>query len=353
MSNSQSAHLNVDAESGHHGENNNIVPSNEVPPVDPNRVPVADPIYANSPVAIDANLLIDPENNVRGRARSIARGTHDGEGDRINLRMIIEMLQAQQAAIAQLQNQSRAPSRVKPKPSQENTRRNEQVSKRLGEVEHGTNPEIIKMLEELTKRVESGETKVKANDKKVETYNSRVDQIPGAPPVLKGLDSKKFVQNPFPPSAELKPILNKFCMPKILKYNRTMDPNKHVTSYTCAIRGNNLEDDEIESVLLKRFGETMSKGAMIWYHNLPPNPIDSFAMLADVFVKANAGAIKVETRKSDLFKLKQRDNEMLREFVSRFQMERMDLPPVADDWAVQAFIQELNPQSSLASQQLK
>ncbi|XP_070049212.1 uncharacterized protein [Nicotiana tomentosiformis] len=89
------------------------------------------------------------------------------------------------------------------------------------------------------------------------------------------------------------------------------------------------------SVLLKKFGETLSKGVTIWYHNLPPNYIDSFTMLADTFVKAHAGAIKVETRKSDIFKVKQRDNEMLREFVSRFKMERKDLPPVADDWAVQ------------------
>nr|XP_016511436.1 PREDICTED: uncharacterized protein LOC107828599 [Nicotiana tabacum] len=76
-------------------------------------------------------------------------------------------------------------------------------------------------------------------------------------------------------------------------------------------------------------------------------------MLADAFVKAHAEAIKVETRKSDLFKVKQRDNEMFREFVSRFQMERMDLPLVVNDCAVQAFTQRLNPQSSLASQQLK
>ncbi|XP_070050953.1 uncharacterized protein [Nicotiana tomentosiformis] len=142
-------------------------------------------------------------------------------------------------------------------------------------------------------------------------------------------------------------------MPEILKYNGTTDPNEHVTSYTCAIKGNNLEDDEIESVLLKKFGETLSKGAMIWYHNLPPNSIDSFAMLADSFVKAYAGAIKVETKKLYLFKVKQKDNEMLREFISRFQMERMDLPPVADDWAVQAFTQGLNMRSSVASQQLK
>ncbi|XP_070034641.1 uncharacterized protein [Nicotiana tomentosiformis] len=114
-----------------------------------------------------------------------------------------------------------------------------------------------------------------------------------------------------------------------------------------------MEDDEIESVLLKIFSETLSKGAMIWYHNLPSNSIDSFAMLADYFLKAHAGAIKVETRKSDLFKIIQKDNEMLREFVARFQIERMDLPPVTDDWVVQAFTQGLNERSSTASPRVK
>uniref|UniRef100_A0A1U7YYF7 Uncharacterized protein LOC104249453 n=1 Tax=Nicotiana sylvestris TaxID=4096 RepID=A0A1U7YYF7_NICSY len=121
-------------------------------------------------------------------------------------------------------------------------------------------------------------------------------------------------------------------MPEIPKYNGTTDPNEHVTSYTYAIKVNDLEDDEIESVLVKKFGETLSK---------------------DFFVKAHAGVIKVATRKLDLFKLRQKDNEMLSEFVSRFQMERMDLPPVTDDWAVQAFTQGLNERSSIASQQLK
>ncbi|XP_059281285.1 uncharacterized protein LOC132034979 [Lycium ferocissimum] len=193
------------------------------------------------------------------------------------------------------------------------------------------------MLEELTKRVESDEKKIEANDKKVENYNLRIDQIPGVPPVLKGPDSKKFVQIPFPPSAAPMKIPKRFRMPDIPKYNGTTDLNEHVTAYIFAIKCNDLADDERESVLLKKFGETLSKGVMIWYHNLPEHSIDSFAMLADAFVKAHVGAIKVETRKSDLFNVKQRDDETLHEFVVLFQMERMDLPGSADDWAVRGF----------------
>ncbi|XP_070020705.1 uncharacterized protein [Nicotiana sylvestris] len=137
------------------------------------------------------------------------------------------------------------------------------------------------------------------------------------------------------------------------KYNGTSDPNEHVIVYICAVKGNDLKDGEIESVLLKKFGETLSKWSMIWCHKLSPNSIDAFAMLANSFIKAHAGTIKVATRKSDVFKIKQRENEMLREFVSRFQMERMECPPVSDDWAVQAFTQGLNKRSLVASKQLK
>nr|XP_016436814.1 PREDICTED: uncharacterized protein LOC107762937 [Nicotiana tabacum] len=52
MSNTQSAPLNVDVDSGNHGENHNVVPSNEVPHVYPNGVSAADLIDANSHMAI-------------------------------------------------------------------------------------------------------------------------------------------------------------------------------------------------------------------------------------------------------------------------------------------------------------
>ncbi|XP_019260172.1 PREDICTED: uncharacterized protein LOC109238202 [Nicotiana attenuata] len=76
-------------------------------------------------------------------------------------------------------------------------------------------------------------------------------------------------------------------------------------------------------------------------------------MLADIFVKAQAGALKVAVRKSDVFKIMQRNDEMQRDFMSRFHMERIELPPAFDDWAVKAFMQGLNERSSIASRQLK
>ncbi|XP_070043033.1 uncharacterized protein [Nicotiana tomentosiformis] len=71
------------------------------------------------------------------------------------------------------------------------------------------------------------------------------------------------------------------------------------------------------------------------------------------FIKAHGGARKVKARKVDIFRIAQGESELLREFVTRFQKERMLLPAVLDEWAAGAFNKGLNPRSSAASWKLK
>ncbi|XP_070054935.1 uncharacterized protein [Nicotiana tomentosiformis] len=117
--------------------------------------------------------------------------------------------------------------------------------------------------------------------------------------------------------------------------------------------GNDLASHEIESVLLKIFGETLTRGDLTWYSLFPEHSIDSFETLADSFIKAHARARKLQARKADIFRIAQGESELLREYVTRFQKERMLLPVVPDEWAAEAFTKGLNPRSSDASQKLK
>ncbi|XP_059310228.1 uncharacterized protein LOC132061418 [Lycium ferocissimum] len=346
-----------------HVNNTEIVAENEGS--EPRGLPnLADPDPVNSREGLNRQNTVDQENaalpatdplrthNSVTLSRTQSQREPEAPNDGINLRLIFEMLQEQRAAIAEqgmaiarLQSGQGEAGPEKAKGAVE-IGRNEPRMVESDDSRAGSSTEVLKMLETLAKRVDSTE-------KRVETYNSRVDQIPGAPPLLKGPNSKRYVQRPFPPSAAPKLIPKRFKMPDIQKYNGTTDPHEHVTSYTCAIKGNDMEEDEIESVLLKKFGETLSKGALTWYDHLPEHSITSFEMLADAFVKAHAGAIKVQARKADIFRITQRDDELLREFVTRFQRERMELPPVPEEWAAQAFTKGLNMLSSVASAKLK
>ncbi|XP_070040332.1 uncharacterized protein [Nicotiana tomentosiformis] len=120
-----------------------------------------------------------------------------------------------------------------------------------------------------------------------------------------------------------------------------------------AVKRSDLAPHEIEYVLLKKFGETLMRGAFTWYSLLPEHSIDSCEMLANSFIKAHAGVRKVQARKSDIFKIAKGESELLREFINRFQKERMLLPVVPDEWAAEAFTKGLNPRSSNASRKLK
>lgn len=173
--------------------------------------------------------------------------------------------------------------------------------------------------------------------KQLKEQNDRIEEIPGVPPIIKGVDVDKYSQQPWKPSVAPLPIPKKFKMPDIPKYDGTTDPRDHVTAFTTSVKGNDLTKQEIESVLVKKFGETLTNGALTWYSLLPENSIDSFTKLADSFIKAHSGTQKVEKRMEDIFKIKQGDTELLREFVNRFQRERIMLPRVLDNWAAMAF----------------
>lgn len=61
-------------------------------------------------------------------------------------------------------------------------------------------------------------------------------------------------------------------------------------SYKIGIKGNDLTIEEIRSVFVKKFRETLTKEALTWYSHLLENSISSFTKFADAFIKAHSGA---------------------------------------------------------------
>nr|XP_016455166.1 PREDICTED: uncharacterized protein LOC107779289 [Nicotiana tabacum] len=202
--------------------------------------------------------------------------------------------------------------------------------------------ELMRFMREMNKQM----------DRNTKEFHTRMDQILGAPPVLKGPDSKKYTQLPFKSSAAPELIPKRFKMSDIPKYDGTLDPQEHITIYTTVVKWNDLAQHDIESVLLKKFGESFTKGDLTWYSLLPEHSIDSFEMPTNSSVKAHAETRKVQDRK-DIFTIAQGESEFLGDFVIRFQKESMMLPVVPDEWEIEAFIKGLNPRNFDASRKLK
>ncbi|XP_019231682.1 PREDICTED: uncharacterized protein LOC109212487 [Nicotiana attenuata] len=184
-------------------------------------------------------------------------------------------------------------------------------------------------------------------------HQERVDKIPGAPKLLPKCDVGRFVEQPYSEEASPYPIPKTFKMPPYLKiYDGTTNPEDHLIHYVTAVKGNDLLKDQVPSVLLKKFGETLTGGALTWYSQLPARSISTFEEMADKFATAHAGAKKAEARVNDIFAIRQTAGEGLRDFLARFNRVRMGLPNVSEGMSVAAFQNRLSRSGSKATKKL-
>ncbi|XP_019257852.1 PREDICTED: uncharacterized protein LOC109236084 [Nicotiana attenuata] len=130
------------------------------------------------------------------------------------------------------------------------------------------------------------------------------------------------------------------------------DPDDHSVHYATSVKGNDLSKEQVPSVLLKKFGETLTGGALTWYSQLLARSIATFEEMADKFVTAHAGAKKAEARVNDIFAVRQSPGEGLRDFLARFNRVRMSLPNVSEGMAVAAFQNGLSRNRSRATRKL-
>ncbi|XP_019238379.1 PREDICTED: uncharacterized protein LOC109218466 [Nicotiana attenuata] len=144
-------------------------------------------------------------------------------------------------------------------------------------------------------------------------HQERVDKIPSAPKLLPKRDVGRFVEQP---------------------------------------HSNDLSKEQVPSVLLKKFCETLTGGALTWYSQLPARLISTFEEMADKFATAHTGAKKAEARVNDIFAIRQTAGEGLRDFLARFNRVRMGLPNMSEGMAVAAFQNGLSRSGSKATKKL-
>ncbi|XP_070005211.1 uncharacterized protein [Nicotiana sylvestris] len=142
-------------------------------------------------------------------------------------------------------------------------------------------------------------------------------------------------------------------MPPYLKmYDGTTDPEDHLIHYVTALKGNDLSKEQVSSVLLKKFSETLTGGALTWYSQLPALSILTFEEMVDKFITAHAGAKKAKSRVNNIFAIRKMTGKGLQDFLARFNRVRMSLPNVSEGMAVAAFQNGLNRNRSKATTKL-
>src|SRR3954463_965673 len=130
----------------------------------------------------------------------------------------------------------------------------------------------------------------------------------------------------------------KFKAPSLEKYNGQGDPEDHVMNYKTAMRLLGATDP----LMCLAFPTTLKGHARDWYNNLPRGSIISFRNLAVLFCNQFAAGKKRKRDATCLLSVAQRNNERLRDYIQRFNNERLDVEGCTDDVAKVAFIAGLD-----------
>ncbi|XP_047172803.1 uncharacterized protein LOC124840735 [Vigna umbellata] len=110
-------------------------------------------------------------------------------------------------------------------------------------------------------------------------------------------------------------ISEQFVAPQFKMYNGTTDPESHIKTFSNAMAFRTGND----TIWCRAFSLSMEDEALEWFNALPPNSIDNFAGLKQLFVKQFAASSAQDLTVFELMTLKQGKDETLRTFMDRYQ----------------------------------
>ena len=116
-----------------------------------------------------------------------------------------------------------------------------------------------------------------------------------------------------------------FSFPNMKLYDGTIELMDHIASYKQHMLTVTIPRELREAYMCKSFGSILMGPALQWYTNLPNNSISSFAQLTDTFIEQFSSNKKLKKLFGDLYRILQRRNKSLRDYVGRFNREKVSI----------------------------
>ncbi|GKV35447.1 hypothetical protein SLEP1_g43710 [Rubroshorea leprosula] len=133
----------------------------------------------------------------------------------------------------------------------------------------------------------------------------------GAPPPHHVADS---IPHPLNTNITLEPYHAGFKIPQLETYDGMKDPNDHLHAFYSYMQAQNA----FNALMCKIFPSTLRGNARTWYYSLPPRSISSYTEMASAFATKFSNRRLIRKTTSELMRVRQRDRESLKNFMSRF-----------------------------------
>ncbi|XP_074363158.1 uncharacterized protein LOC141703583 [Apium graveolens] len=128
-------------------------------------------------------------------------------------------------------------------------------------------------------------------------------------------------------------------------YDGTSDLLEHIAQYKQRMFTVPITRDLKEACICKGFGSILSGPALQWFVNLPHGSIKTFADLVDAFNMQFSSSRVFEKTTSDLYNIMQRNRESSRDYLTRFNREKVTITNCDVPTAIEAFRRGLERES--------
>ncbi|GKV11297.1 hypothetical protein SLEP1_g22562 [Rubroshorea leprosula] len=147
--------------------------------------------------------------------------------------------------------------------------------------------------------------------RRLDSLEKLVAEHRGALPPHHATDS---IPHPLNTNITLEPYPAGFKIPQLETYDGTKDPDDHLHAFYSCMQAQNASD----ALMCKIFPSTLRGNARTWYYSLPPRLIRSYTEMASAFATKFSSRRLIRKTTSKLMRVKQRDGESLKNYMSRF-----------------------------------
>ncbi|GKV01686.1 hypothetical protein SLEP1_g14226 [Rubroshorea leprosula] len=147
--------------------------------------------------------------------------------------------------------------------------------------------------------------------RRLDSLEKLVVEQRGVPPPHPAADS---IPHPLNTNIILEPYPAGFRIPQLETYDGAKDPDDHLHAFYSCMQAQNASN----VLMCKIFPSTLQGNARTWYYSLPPKSINSYTEMASAFATKFSSRRLIRKTTSELMRVKQRDGESLKKFMSRF-----------------------------------